>query len=240
VLDPAPEPQAPEPQPTPVEARPAILPVQRLGAFIEVLLCSGFPTQLFLIAVLTRFVFTISMLDAVFVIGLVLFFLKAHRESARQVLLGARPVVREAFLGVMLMPLIFLWVFLILAAIITFAPQLHNVAKNPLEDMLKNRQDALIFAIVVTIAGGVREEVQRGFILHRFSQYLGGGAAGIVVFSVLFGFGHIDQGIDAAIATGLLGAAWGGIYLLRRSIIAPMVSHAGFNLSQLVKYIALG
>jgi len=255
VLDPAPEPQAPEPQPTPVEARPAILPVQRLGAFVEVLLCSGFPTQLFLIAVLTgfgmplrtaagdlspRFVFTISMLDTVFVIGLVLFFLKAHRESARQVLLGARPVLREAFLGVMLMPLIFLWVFLILALIITFAPQLHNVAKNPLEDMLKNRQDALIFAIVVTIAGGVREEVQRGFILHRFGQYLGGGAAGIVVFSVLFGFGHIDQGIDAAIATGLLGAAWGGIYLLRRSIIAPMVSHAGFNLLQLVKYVMVG
>jgi membrane protease YdiL (CAAX protease family) len=140
----------------------------------------------------------------------------------------------------MLMPLIFLWVFLILAVIITFAPQLHNVAKNPLEDMLKNRQDALIFAIVVTIAGGVREEVQRGFILHRFSQYLGGGAAGIVVFSVLFGFGHIDQGIDAAIATGLLGAAWGAIYLLRRSIIAPMVSHAGFNLLQLVKYVMVG
>ena len=99
---------------------------------------------------------------------------------------------------------------------------------------------ALIFAIVVTIAGGVREEVQRGFILHRFSQYLGGAAAGIVVFSLVFGFGHIDQGIDAAIATGLLGAAWGGIYLARRSIIASMTSHAGFNLLQLVKYVVVG
>jgi membrane protease YdiL (CAAX protease family) len=251
VLDPAPEPQAVEPQPAPVEARPAILPVQRLGALVEVLLCSGYPSQLFLIAVLTgfgmplrtaagdlspRFVFTLSLLDTVFVIGLALFFLKAHRESARQVLLGARP----AFLGVTLIPVIFLWVFVILALILTFAPELHNVAKNPLEDMIQNRQDALIFAIVVTIAGGVREEVQRGFILHRFSQYLGGGAAGIVVFSLVFGLGHIDQGIDAAIVTGLLGAAWGGIYLARRSIIAPMVSHAGFNLLQLVKYVALG
>ena len=244
-----------EPQPAPVEARPAILPVQRLGALVEVLLCSGYPSQLFLIAVLTgfgmplrtaagelspRFVFTLSLLDTVFVIGLALFFLKAHRESPRRVLLGARPMLREAFLGVTLIPVIFLWVFVILAFILTFAPQLHNVPKNPLEDMIQNRQDALIFAIVVTIAGGVREEVQRGFILHRFSQYLGGGAAGIVVFSLVFGFGHIDQGIDAAIVTGLLGAAWGGIYLARRSIIAPMVSHAGFNLLQLVKYVALG
>ena len=255
MLDPAPEPQAVEPQPVPVEARPAILPVQRLGALVEVLLCSGYPSQLFLIAVLTgfgmplrtaagdlspRFVFTLSLLDTVFVIGLALFFLKAHRESARQVLLGARPVFREAFLGVTLIPVIFLWVFVILALILTFAPQLHNVPKNPLEDMIQNRQDALIFAIGVTIAGGVREDVQRAFILHRFSQYLGGGAAGIVVFSLVFGLGHIDQGIDAAIVTGLLGAAWGGIYLARRSIIAPMVSHAGFNLLQLVKYVAVG
>ena len=255
MLDPAPEPQPLEPQPAPAEARLAILPVQRLGALVEVLLCSGFPSQLFLIAVLTgfgmqirnaagdlspRFVFTLSLLDTVFVIGLVVFFLKAHRENPRQVLLGSRSAIREAFLGVTLIPLIFLWVFVILALILTFAPQLHNVAKNPLEDMIQNRQDALIFAFVVTIAGGVREEVQRGFILHRFSQYLGGGAAGIVVFSLVFGFGHIDQGIDAAIVTGLLGAAWGGIYLARRSIIAPMASHAGFNLLQLVKYVVVG
>ena len=35
--------------------------------------------------------------------------------------------------------------------------------------------DAVIFAVVVMVAGGVREEVQRGFIVHRFGQYLGGG-----------------------------------------------------------------
>ena len=38
---------------------------------------------------------------------------------------------------------------------------------------------------------------------------------------------------------GTLGAIWGTIYLVRRSIIAPMVSHAGFNLAQLVKFMAL-
>ena len=89
------------------------------------------------------------------------------------------------------------------------------------------------------VAGGVREEIQRGFILHRFSQYLGGGAVGVVVHSALFGLGHVDQGWDATLAVGTLGAIWGTIYLMRRSIIAPMVSHAGFNLAQLVKFMAL-
>jgi uncharacterized protein len=105
--------------------------------------------------------------------------------------------------------------------------------------MLSNRHDALIFAAVVMIAGGVREEIQRGFIVHRFGQYLGGAGWGIAVFSVFFGLGHIEQGIDAMIATGLLGVGWGLLYVARRSVIAPMVSHAGFNLAQIVKYLTL-
>jgi membrane protease YdiL (CAAX protease family) len=245
---------APEPQPVLADVAPPILPVQRLGALIEVLLCSGFPSQLFLIAVLTgfgmairtdagdlspRFVFTLSLLDTVLVVGLVLFFLRAHRESAKDVLLGRRNLRREALLGLALLPVVFFLVLVILGVILTLAPELHNVPRNPLEDMLQNRQDALIFGIVALIAGGIREEVQRGFILHRFSQYLGGGALGVVLFSAVFGLGHVDQGIDAAIATGLLGAAWGVVYLARRSIVAPMVSHAGFNLAQLVKYAML-
>ena len=40
------------------------------------------------------------------------------------------------------------------------------------------------------------------------------------------------------IAIGLLGFAWGLLYIVRRSIIAPLVSHATFNLAQLLKYLA--
>lgn len=235
--------------------RPAdVLPAQRLGALMEVLLCSGFPTQLLIIGLLTgagmsirtaggqlspRFLFTLSLLDAILVVGLVLFFLKRHGESLSAVLFGRRSHGTEIVLGIFLLPVVFLVVGLVLALILTYAPELHNVPRNPLEDMLQNRQDALIFGIVVMVSGGVREEVQRSFILHRFDRYLGGGLLGLVIFSAVFGLGHIDQGIDAAIATGVLGALWGGVYLARRSIIAPMVSHAAFNLAQLVNYVAL-
>ena len=105
--------------------------------------------------------------------------------------------------------------------------------------MVQTPRDAIIFSVVVMVAGGVREEVQRGFIVHRFDQYLGGAAFGVAAYSVAFGLGHIEQGWDAALATGVLGAIWGCIYLVRRSIVAPMVSHAGFNLLQLIKFVAL-
>jgi membrane protease YdiL (CAAX protease family) len=231
-----------------------ISPFERIGALAEIVMCSGFPTQFFLIGLLTSlgmdiktpegtwspvFVSTLSILDTVIVIALVFLFINAHRERARDVLLGVRPPRREALLGILLLPVIFMLAVVLLVMLFAIAPELHNVSRNPFQDMLQNRRDAITFGIVAMVAGGVREEIQRGFVLHRFRQYLGGGVTGVVIYSVLFGLGHIDQGWDAAITVATLGAVWGTIYLIRGSILAPMVSHAGFNLAQLIKFFAL-
>jgi len=88
--------------------------------------------------------------------------------------------------------------------------------------------------------GYVREEIQRAFLLHRFEEWLGGRAVGVIVTSAAFGAGHGLQGVDAGVATGLLGAFWGVIYLRRRSAVAPMVSHAGFDLLQIVQFLIAG
>jgi membrane protease YdiL (CAAX protease family) len=119
-------------------------------------------------------------------------------------------------------------------------PSLRNVPHNPLQDLVRNRRDAVLFGFVVMVAGGVREEIQRGFILHRFEQYLGGGVTGLLIFSALFGVGHLEQGYDVALATAILGAFWGSIFLVRRSILGPMIGHAGFNLAQVIKFLAIG
>ena len=233
---------------------PRISLAERLSALAEVVLCSGFPTQIVILMAMSGlgmrletsgggwspvFVATLSLLDTALVIALVLLFLRAHGESGRDVLIGRGPAWREAIAGVALMPVVFMIALVVLAVVITLAPQLHNVPKNPMEDLMRNPSDAAVFGIVVMIAGGLREEIQRGFILHRFSQYLGGGVVGVVVHSAAFGLGHVDQGWDATIAVGTLGAIWGTIYLMRRSVIAPMVSHAGFNLAQLLKFMVL-
>jgi membrane protease YdiL (CAAX protease family) len=108
-----------------------------------------------------------------------------------------------------------------------------------LQELLRSPRDAWLFALVALAAGGVREEIQRAFLLHRFDVQLGGRLIGLFVTSLLFGAGHMFQGADVAIATGLLGAFWGIIYLHRGSIVAPMVSHAGFDLVQIVQAVAL-
>lgn len=226
--------------------------LERAAAALEVVLCSGFPTQLVIIAILSvlglkptlpggawspRFVFALTLLDTVLLVGLVLFFIRSRGESARELLFGTRPMGREALLGLLIIPTSFVIVIAVLLLVQLLAPSLRNVPHNPLQDLLKSPLDTLIFGFVVTVAGGVREEVQRGFILRRFEQHLGGGSVGLVVFSIVFSLGHLEQGRDVALATGVLGFYWGAIYLRRRSILGPMIGHAGFDLAQVAKFV---
>ena len=183
------------------------------------------------------FVYTVSMTDALLVIAMIVWLLRGRRETVREVLIGRVQVLREAIFGVALIPAVFVIMIAVMVLVFAYAPSLRNVPRNPLEDLVRNRLDALIFAFVVMIAGGVREEFQRGFIVHRFDGFLGGGAVGVLFYSILFGLGHFEQGWDATIATGFLGIFWGLVYLRRRSIVAPMVSHAGFNLAQVAKVV---
>jgi membrane protease YdiL (CAAX protease family) len=253
VVDPAPSPQSSD------DLDPALGPqarplAARLVALIEVLICSDFLTQVAIGGTLRavglqpliggqlniRYVVILSIGDAILLIALIVFMLRAHGERPREVLFGSRPIAKEVGLG---MAMIFAALAIGAALLLTmrrFAPSLHTVPDNPLAALLRSPRDAWLFALVVVVAGGVREEIQRAFLLHRFSIWLGGPAVGLLVTSLAFGAGHLMQGVDAAVATGVLGAFWAVVYLRRRSAIAPMVSHAGFDLLQIAQFLAIG
>jgi membrane protease YdiL (CAAX protease family) len=227
----------------------------RLVAALEILACSGLPTQLAIAAVLSlagigpydarghlsaRYVFAISLLDAVVIVGLAVWFLRSHGERFRDVMFGRRWNGVEMAHGLVHIPVVFLIAVGIMLAIQHVAPWMHNVPKNPFQGLIQNRSDAAMFAVVAIVGGGVREEVQRAFILSRFERHLGGGWVGIAVSSIGFGLGHIIQGRDVAVTTAALGAFWGLVYLKRRSIVAPVVSHSGFNAAEIFRYTFYG
>lgn len=224
-------------------------------AVIEVLLCSDIVSQILIGNALFRlgyaaklpggqlnvgYVVALSLGDAVLLVGLILILLYAHGERPREVLFGRRSITGEGLLGVLLIPITFGIAAAVVLTVRRFAPSLHNVDQNPLQGLLQSPRDAWLFALVVLVAGGVREEIQRAFLLRRFDVWLGGRAVGFFVTSVAFGFGHYAlQGIDAGIATGLLGAFWALVYLRRGSCVAPIVSHAGFDLLQILPFLGL-
>ena len=231
-----------------LRGRPRV--ADRLGSLAEVLFCSGLPSQLLLALAFQaigwtpidpegrlsfRYVVGISLLDSAIVVTLALAFLATRGERWQDVFFGGRRHLREVAMGVAAAPAILLGVAIVGTGLRAAFPWLHNVPDNPFAPLMDGAGRLVVFAVVVVIAGGVREEVQRAFVLHRFRQHLGGATLGLWLFSLAFGLGHLVQGYDAAILTGLLGFAWGLLYLRRGSIVAPVVSHSLFNLLEVLR-----
>ncbi|MGE0815043.1 MAG: CPBP family intramembrane glutamic endopeptidase [Vicinamibacterales bacterium] len=219
----------------------------RLQAVGEAVLCSSYPTQIVAATALAllgvragtdsgaldpTFVIAVSTLDALLVLGLMVYFLARRGESLRDLWVGTRPVWRESLLGATLVVPVTLGVALIVLGARALAPTLHNVPVNPMTALMADPRLAALFALVVVVAGGIREEMQRAFQLHRLSPGVMTPAAALVITSVTFGLGHLVQGRDVAVATGALGFLWGAMWLRRRSIVAAAVCHALFNLGQ--------
>jgi membrane protease YdiL (CAAX protease family) len=226
----------------------------RVRAVLEVLLCSSVPTQLALGALVASlglapmtdagnlampFVVTVALADTVVVVAAMAWLTAARGASVRRLWIGDRGVAAEARYGLVLTPLVLLLVVVTMVTSRLVAPWLHNVPTNPLEQMAtRDLTSGLLLAVVAIVAGGVKEELQRAFLLDRFEQHLGGATVGIVALSLAFGLGHYIQGWDAAVTTGAMGALWAIVYVQRRSSIGPIVSHSAFNSIEILRVIA--
>lgn len=239
----------PESAPFPRAETPSGPTMTRGRAIAEAVVCSSYPTQVVAAAVLTalgvpaqgadgalsaRFVFGVSTLDAALVVGLIVFLMRRQGEALAAVFIGDRPVWREAALGVALVPLVTLGVAATVLVARSLAPSLHNVPVNPLTSFMTDPITAGAFAVLVVGAGGLREEMQRAFQLHRLSRHVCPPLVALAITSVAFGLGHTVQGRDVALATFGLGVFWGALYFRRRSLVASAVSHGLFNLGQVV------
>jgi membrane protease YdiL (CAAX protease family) len=226
-----------------------------LRAAVEVLLCSEFPTQFAIGALLgrvgiapldgsgrlsERFVYLVSGIDTIVLLALIALLMRLSGDRAREVFLGRGRPARELAVGLFLVPVVFGVVLLLQFLIYQVAPFLRNVPENPFQSMLGSPLRVAAFVVLVLVAGGIREELQRAFLLHRFDQALGGARIGVIVTSLAFGLGHAVQGWDAVLLTAVLGAIWGTVYVWRRNVMATMVSHALFNAAQVMMAFAAG
>lgn len=234
----------------PVDSPPPVPPPRRpqWKTWGEIVLASGIPTQFLILALLVtagivpmmpdgtlsrRFVMISLLADTVLLVGLIIFLLRRRGERPSHVFFGDRPPLPEIGAGILSFPVVVAVMITLLLAIRRFVPSLHNVPENPLEKMLGDDLSIYLFLIVVILAGGVREELQRAFLLHRFRGDLGQPWLGLFITSLAFGLGHQLQGLDAAVVTGTLGAIWGAMYLTRQSALAAVVSHSLYNSAQL-------
>lgn len=85
-----------------------------------------------------------------------------------------------------------------------------------------------------TLAAFGEEICFRGFLMKRFAQIFGEGrwawAASLLLSSILFGWGHTEQGMSGWFQEGLNGLLLGVLFLAnKRNLTVPIVAHGVSN-----------
>jgi len=138
----------------------------------------------------------------------------------------------ELRIGLLVLPGLFAVTFLTGALFQTFWPD-YVSAKNPLLEMIRTKADLALFLVSSVFVGGVKEEVQRAFVLTHFERHLGGIWAGLLVWTLIFAALHSVQGFDKAVGAGILGLVFGLLYISRRKLTSPIVAHALYDVTTL-------
>ena len=119
-----------------------------------------------------------------------------------------------------------------------------NPSPKPTSDILafmKDPRNLLWWIPVVTLAA-FAEELQRIFVLTRFQKWFGkyGLYIAIVITSIIFGIGHLYQGTNLAIGTGIGGFLNALVFLRKRSAWEVIICHAVFNILSVVGALFFG
>ena len=227
--------------------RNGIGPGERIAAAFEVLtvaFAGSFVSQLALsslgysgahILKDARLLFIFLMSEATVSLILIYLFLRLRGEHFRT--LGLKPVRGwiEAWTGIGCVPFLFLATYLVALFFQYFLPQ-YVSTHNPILDLLRSKGDLILFLISSFYVGGLKEEIQRAFVLVRFERFLGGIWVGLLLWSLFFGIGHRTQGVDNAFGAGVLGVLFGLLYIWRRSLTGPVLAHTLFDVITLYTF----
>jgi len=221
----------------------------RLQALFEVILLSGLVSSLLTGLVIYAFkrgpainplsnawFFSIFVLvEAAIALLLLSAILTFHRETLFSLGIQWKRWRFHLMIGLTLVP----FLFLINAAVAVFfklyLPQ-YFIEKNPLTDLIRTPQQLIVLIIAALIAGGIKEELQRAFIITRFRLYLGGAGFGLVLWSIGFGLGHFVQGVQGIFIAAIYGFIFGIVYILSGSLIAPIIAHGAYDTIALLAF----
>lgn len=220
----------------------------RLQAILEVLLLAGILSS-FLAALpfglaqgdsvlMTQNATSIAafiLLESSITLLLLLAVLRVNREPLRSLGLQRYRWLAHSAAGLALVPLLFLVNVIVAVLFRVLLPRFY-LERNPLVDLIKTPDDLAVFLLTALYAGGIKEELQRAFILNRFRDHLGGAWLGLMLWSVLFGAGHYVQGLQGVVVATMFGFLFGGLYLIRGSLVGPVVAHAVYDTAALLGY----
>jgi membrane protease YdiL (CAAX protease family) len=87
-----------------------------------------------------------------------------------------------------------------------------------------------VWALVAMTAGFVEEVVFRGYLQRQFTAWTRSHAAGIGLSALVFGAGHLYQGVASACTIAVIGFCFGVLAYATRSLVPGVYAHAWADL----------
>ncbi|HEY1956455.1 MAG TPA: CPBP family glutamic-type intramembrane protease [Polyangiaceae bacterium] len=173
------------------------------------------------------------------VIGLLLLLLRADGQSAASIGLVRAGASRELLAAVWITVGTF-FVQIVVAIPIGIIGMMLGILNRENEQRTQTlgaiaQQGSIVeFALAAIVAAAFEEIAFRGFLVPRMKTLVRSWVLAVFLVSVIFGAGHVYEGILATIQTAFLGAWFAATMLARRRLIGPITAHAAFNTIMLI------
>lgn len=161
----------------------------------------------------------------------ILWFLRQDRQPLRAVGLHLKNLEDEIWTAFWSLGIIFVFNMGVMIAVSVFLPEMiAKLAKERSEVMRLFPLISPIWLIVITAFVGFYEElVFRGFLITRLKVLTGNIWAAVLISSILFGVSHAYQDNLAMIQITVIGFIFGTMFVLRKSLISPILAHMAFD-----------
>ena len=181
-------------------------------------------------------VFLQAFITAILVIVCVTFLLRLSKEKYTDIGFWKDKLSKQIGFGILFGILIFIIDTFIISIILnSFLPE--TSAKGiDMAKLFSNSGYVFIFLFIGIFKGGFSEELWRIFVLTRFERLFGkpGLIIALILSSVIFGIGHLYQGLSGLISISIIGLMYALVYLRKRSALEAVFAHATENIVSII------
>jgi membrane protease YdiL (CAAX protease family) len=157
-------------------------------------------------------------------VGLVLFFVWRNGEAVKQLGWTFKGGWTDIVLGIVLFLPFFYGANMLENALHAAG---FTAPSTPTPSFLaaKGASEVLLAFVLVTVVALAEETIFRGYLILRFKAITASPVVAVLLSAIIFSLGHGYEGTAGVVTVGAMGGAFALVYLWRKSLVAPIVTH---------------
>jgi len=174
----------------------------------------------------------VAVLIGGFYVLVVHFLLRYTKEKYRDIGFVKGNILKQIRMGVLFGILIFILQNFIMHPLISAIIPKTTGKEVEINTFFSSLWYLPVLLVISVLKGGFSEELWRVFVLTRFQKCFGkpGLIIALILGSILFGFGHLYQGIASMISISIVGFLYALVYLRKGNAWEAVVGHATYDI----------